>query len=154
MGMVHGGVILDTLSRILNHSWFPLWMHMGEMGLSHSMLGGMLRELGPCFLVMRFTNLCSGFRSNYNRFVLFASSRLHIMVCPMVFCTIHAHFYNYLDSHIYIPCSYNLWYRWCTLCFWYKKTFKSHVGANSLCSCTMSHFILAMAMCRHDNSIN
>jgi hypothetical protein len=45
--MMHGGTIMDTLPHIPNHSWFPLWMHMG----------GMLSGLGPSFLVVHGKSL-------------------------------------------------------------------------------------------------
>jgi hypothetical protein len=39
--MVHGGIIVDALPRVLDQSWFPLGIHMGGMGSFQWMLGGM-----------------------------------------------------------------------------------------------------------------
>jgi hypothetical protein len=32
MGVVHGGIIVDILLRVLDHSSLPLIIHMGGMG--------------------------------------------------------------------------------------------------------------------------
>jgi len=32
MGVVHGGIIVDTLLQVLDYSTLPLRIHMGEMG--------------------------------------------------------------------------------------------------------------------------
>jgi hypothetical protein len=54
MGMVHGGIIIDTLPQIPDHSWLPLRIHtLVEWGLSQSMLGRMLGGIGIGFIVVR-----------------------------------------------------------------------------------------------------
>jgi hypothetical protein len=53
----------------------------------------------------RFIGLPSSFSSNYNRFLLFVSAHLHIMVCMMTICTIHTWLCNYLVSRSYNPYS-------------------------------------------------
>jgi hypothetical protein len=52
MGVVHGGIIVDTLPLVLDHSWFPLRIHMGGIGFSHSMLGGMWNGIGIGFVII------------------------------------------------------------------------------------------------------
>ncbi len=46
MGLVHGGIIVDTLPRVLDHSSLPLRIH----------LGGMLSGIGTRTLTSRVAN--------------------------------------------------------------------------------------------------